>query len=245
VVDSNKRFWEIDSLRGIAVIMMIIFHFFVDLNYFKVYCFDLYSGIFLIFGSIIRLIFILLVGVSLTLSFSRVEKKLTKKGLKIKFLLRGLKIFGLGMIITIVTWFIIRDGFIIFGVLHSIGISIIIAFPFLKLRFLNFILGLVLVYIGLILKTLVFDFNYLFWIGFKTPDFYTIDYFPLLPWFGVVLIGIFLGNILYSGNIRNYNINDLSGLKIFRLLSYLGRHSLVIYFLHQIILLTIFITIYG
>ena len=179
----------------------------------------------------------MLVGISLSLSYSRVEEYKNKKQLRLKFILRGLKIFGLGLSITIVTWFYIQDGFVLFGVLHCIGLSIIIAYPFLRFKIRNLIIGILLVSVGVYLKTLTFNFGWLLWLGFKPSQFYTVDYFPILPWFGVVLIGIFIGNTLYPFNKRRFKIKDISQLKFVKFFCFLGRKSLIIYFLHQPILL--------
>ena len=236
---SNKRLWEIDFLRGIAIVMMIIFHILYDLNYFDIVKLSLYSGLFLLFVSSIGITFLILVGISLTLSYSRVKDKLTERQLHLKFLTRGLYIFGLGLIITIVSWLFLGKGFIVFGVLHCIGISIILAYPFLKFRYLNLFLGLILIFFGFLLKNYTFDFYWLFWLGFIPSHFYTVDYFPLLPWFGFVLVGIFLGNSLYPDFKRVFRLEDLSKFRVISFFSYLGRHSLFIYFVHQPILLSI------
>jgi len=237
VIYNTKRFWEIDSLRGIAVVMMIVFHMLYDLNYFNIYKLELYSGFFLWFFYPFAIVFLLLVGVSLTLSYSKASKKLTKKQLQLKYIKRGLKIFGLGLIITLVTMIYLREGFIVFGVIHCIGISIILAYPFLKFRYQNLVLGIILVILGLILKNYTFDFYWFFWLGFIPSNFYTVDYFPLLPWFGVVLIGIFLGNSLYPNYKRRFHLKDLSGFIFIRFICFLGRNSLIIYFIHQPILI--------
>lgn len=232
----DKRFWEIDLLRGIAIIMMIIFHILYDLNYFDICKIDLNADFFLIFFYPFGAVFLLLVGISLTLSYSRAQNTLTKKRLSLKFLMRGLKIFGYGLLITLATWLYLQEGFIIFGVLHCIGLSIILSYPFLRFRVTNLVLGLVFICTGLILKMLTFDFSWFVWLGFKPIQFYTVDYYPLLPWFGVVLIGIFLGNSLYQNNKRTFNLNDYSHLIFVRFFCFLGRHSLIIYLLHQPIL---------
>ena len=234
-----KRFWEIDLLRGIAVILMIVFHFLYDLDYLNVYELDLYSGYLLIFVHLIGTVFFLLVGISLTLSYSRVKDILTKKELKIKYIKRGLKIFGLGLLITLVTWIYLNEGFVVFGVLHCIGVSIILAYIFIHFRIINLLFGCVLILIGIILKHFSFNFQYLVWLGFKPNQFYSVDYFPLLPWFGVVLIGIFLGNMLYQENKRMFKLSNFSELKIIKFFCFLGTHSLIIYFLNQPILLSI------
>jgi len=235
----NERFWEIDLLRGIAIIMMIIFHILFDLVFLDIVKINLYSGLNLLFLYSIGTIFLLLVGVSLSISHSRVINVLSKRQIWLKFIQRGIMIFCLGLIITIFTWFYLGRGFIIFGVLHCIGLSIIFSIPFLKYRFSNLFLGTILVFIGIVLKTMVFNFNWFLWLGFVPRGFYTVDYFPILPWFGVVLIGIFIGNILYRDNKRNFHINDFSKFKLVKLFCFLGRYSLVIYFVHQPVILSL------
>jgi uncharacterized membrane protein len=219
--------------------MMIIFHILYDINYFDILNVNLGSLPIRIFNYSIGTIFLLLVGISLTLSYSRVKETLTKKDIKLKFIKRGLKILILGILITGITWYFLKEGFVVFGVLHCIGVSIIIAYPFLRFRFLNLMIGAVLIIIGVLLKSLTFNFDWLVWLGFKPSQFYSIDYFPLLPWFGVILIGIFLGNTFYISYKRIYKLKDLSSIKVVRFFNYLGRHSLVIYFLHHILILSI------
>jgi uncharacterized membrane protein len=92
---------------------------------------------------------------------------------------------------------------------------------------------------GLYLKSFTFDFNWLLPIGFLPNEFATIDYFPLLPWFGVILIGIAVGNLIYPNAKRRYQIRDLPGNFFTKGLCFMGRNSLIIYFIHQPILLTI------
>ena len=231
------RLWEIDFLRGIAVVMMIVFHFFYDLNFFNIYEIDLHSGPFPLFLYPIGTTFLLLVGISLSLSYSRIKDNENRKQLQLKFILRGSKIFGLGLLITLVTWIYLQDGFVVFGILHCIGLSIIIAYPFLQFKIRNLIIGVLLVSVGVYLKTLTFDFGWLLWLGFRPSQFYTVDYFPILPWFGVVLIGIFIGNTLYPAHKRRFKLKDISQIRFVKLFCFLGRHSLIIYCLHQPIII--------
>ena len=241
---SNARFWEIDCFRGFAIIMMIFFHILYDINYFGIYSFELYSGYIVIYTYSIGVFFLLLVGISLTLSYNKAIKNLTKKELSFKFMIRGFKIFVLGLIITIFTYFLLDSGFIIFGVLHCIGISIVFSYPLLKYRFINLLFGSLLILFGLILSNYTFGFYWLVWLGFSPSQFYTIDYFPILPWFGVVLIGIFFGNTLYPNLKRRFNLKNYNKYKFVRFFSFLGQNSLIIYFLHQPIILSILYLIY-
>jgi len=229
-----KRFWEIDFLRGIAIITMIVFHFLSDIVLLGKYNLNLDSGFWFYFGRITAIIFLLLVGISLNISYSRLKTKSFKKYLK-----RGLKIFSWGLLLTLLTFIFFKEGFIVFGILHLIGISIIAAYPFLKHPYFSLLIGLVFITRGIFLIKETADFPYLMWLGLKPENFSTIDYYPIIPWFGVVLIGIFLGNLLYKNNIRRFKIWDLSKISFIRFFSFLGKHSLLIYLIHQPILIII------
>jgi uncharacterized membrane protein len=243
---SSERFWEIDVLRGIAILMMITYHVIFDLNYFGFTSTDLHSLPVLLFLYPVSTSFLLLVGISLTLSYSRVNHTLTKTQLRIKYLKRGSSIFGLGLLITLVTWIYPHNGFIVFGVLHCIGLSILLVMPFIRSRLTAFLVGLLCISIGVYLRiTITVDFPWLLWLGFVPTHFYTLDYFPLLPWFGVVLIGIFLGNSLYPNKTRSFRLKDHSQFIINRLLCFLGRHSLIIYLLHQLVIVGILYLLSG
>ena len=236
MVRIKQRFWEIDFLRGLAIIMMIVFHFFYDLNYFGVERINFRSGFWWIFGRIIVTTFIVLVGISLTLSYSRVKKRKTGWKLFKKYFLRGLKIFACGLIITLLTWMFLKRGFIMFGILHFIGVSIILAYPFFKIRLWNALLGIIFILIGIYIEDLVFNSYWLIWMGLKPYYLYTVDYLPIFPWFGVILLGLFLGNLLYPDGKRRLKIRDLSRFSFIKLFCFLGRNSLLIYLLHQPIL---------
>jgi uncharacterized membrane protein len=74
-------------------------------------------------------------------------------------------------------------------------------------------------------------------LGFEPNFFFSFDYFPILPWYGVVLIGIFMGNLIYPESKRRFDIPDFSDNIISRSLSFLGKHSLKIYLIHQPIII--------
>jgi uncharacterized membrane protein len=234
---SSERFWEIDFLRGIAILMMVMYHFLFDLTYFNIYATDLYALPVLLFLYPIGTLFLLLVGISLTLSYSRVKHTMSRQQLQLKFFKRGTWIFCLGLIITLVTWIYPHDGFILFGVLHCIGLSIILAYTLIRFPIPSLVLGILCIIIGVFLQTTITtSFSWLLWLGLTPAQFYTLDYFPLLPWFGVVLLGVFLGNSLYQNNKRIFPLQDHSSFILVRGMCFLGRYSLIIYLLHQLII---------
>lgn len=242
----EKRFWEIDFLRGVAIILMISFHFTFDLSFFGIYPLNISSGFLWYFPRIIAGIFIFLVGISLYLSFSRAKLSGTivrERSFFFKYLKRGLWIFSLGFFITLITWIFIPGDFVIFGILQFIGLAIILQYPFLsfseRYQYLNLGTGLIFIALGLYLVSFTFNFNWLLWLGFVPQNLQTVDYFPLLPWLGLVSLGIFSGGILYKNYKRRFKLLDLSHFSPTRPFCFLGRHSLLIYFIHQPILILI------
>jgi len=235
----KERFWEIDSLRGLAIIKMVIFNYSFALSYLAIYTFR--QG--LMFSGIAAAVFIFLVGLCLTISYKRVKNWEPKRIYK-KYFSRGLKIFGYGILITIFTFLTFPEATIIFGVLHLIGVSIILGQFFLKFNRLNLFLGLLIIILGFYLQGFRFDFLWLMWLGLIPKNFYTFDYFPILPWFGFTLLGIYFGNIFYKNGKRIFKIRDLSRFSLVRFLTFLGRKSLIIYLAHQPVLI-FFLLILG
>ena len=227
------RFFEVDAFRGIAILMMVIYHFFFDLDFYGIHEFDMHSGLLLIIGRSAAISFIFLVGVSLTLSYSRtLHLQGTQKQFS-HFLKRGAEIFAWGLVITLITAIIFEKGTIYFGILHLIGVSIILAYPFLKYRAESFATGFLVLLLGMVVSKIIIESPLLLWIGIMPYGFYTLDYFPLIPWFGVVLLGVFAGNSLYPDYRRNFRMCDCSENLVVRALGYLGRRSLLIYLVHQ------------
>ncbi|MFH1240394.1 MAG: heparan-alpha-glucosaminide N-acetyltransferase [Candidatus Diapherotrites archaeon] len=234
-----ERFWEIDSLRGIALLGMLLSNLITDLAYFNFLDINISSGFWWWFARIVAGTFIFLVGVSLTLSYSKAKQKISEKQLLLKYIKRGLKIFSWGLAITLVTWIFIPQDFVVFGVLHLIGVAIILSYPFLNKKLPNLIYGIFIFLFGLWLSNFTFDFNLLLWLGFIPANFHTVDYFPLLPWFGVILLGIYSGNRFYENYKRTFAVPKWKNSLSVKGLSFLGKHSLKIYLIHQPIILII------
>ncbi|MEI6293568.1 MAG: heparan-alpha-glucosaminide N-acetyltransferase [Methanomicrobiales archaeon] len=231
------RFLEIDLMRGIAVIMMVLYHVLFDISFFNIYAIDVTTGFWKLFAMITASLFLLLVGVSFTISAARAEITMDRQNFFIKYLKRGVSILFIAALITIVTWWYLGEGYIIFGILHLIGISIIIAPLFFHRKLLSLYGGILVIIVGVLLSTVRGPFI-LLPLGIYPASFYSVDYTPVFPWFGLVLIGIYIGELLYPDGKRDYTLpgsryyhylSDLPG----KAITFLGRHSLAIYILHQ------------
>lgn len=221
-----ERFWEIDFSRGIALLMMVLFNYSFTLRFFGLLNIDSWDFNWL-FPRIIAAAFIFISGISVSISYYRNPSPR-------RIAIRGAKIFGYGMIVTVVTWMLFPSYTIIFGILHLIGISIILSVPFLgKNVFLP--AGAVFIAFGAYIEANNLGFSQFFWL---VPNiFQTFDYFPLLPWFGVVLLGAGAGTRLFDKKGRKYNIRREPF--VAKPITIIGRRSLLIYFLHQPVLLAI------
>jgi uncharacterized membrane protein len=223
---TRSRFWEIDLFRTIAVAMMITFHTLYLLNYFGIQSTGVPAapyGFWWWFPRVTGGIFIFTAGISLTIAYSKAKRIWP-------FMRRGLEIFAWGMGITLVTWLISRQGYVRFGILHFFGIAFILAPFFLRFRFINLILGAALMAAGIYLQVhgVRIDFPGLFWLGLMPHNFYTWDYWPLLPWFGLFLVGMFCGTMLYPLGNRGFGIHEFSN-AVTSALILPGRHPLVMY----------------
>jgi len=231
----QKRFWEIDLLRTNAIAVMLAFHTLYLLSYFGIHYTNLQRGFWLWFAAGGGT-FIFLAGVSLTISRSRTKRM---SG----FMLRGLKIFAWGMAITLVTWLISRTAYVKFGILHFFGVAFILGPLFLRFRFINLILGIALMATGFLLRSVPVDFPWLLWLGLRPPTLPMFDYIPLLPWFGLFLIGMFSGEMLYPQGNRRFSIHEFNGPTI-SALTFPGRHPLVIYLLQWPAIIGVLLILY-
>lgn len=233
-MESKQRFFELDLVRGIGILMVIVFHFFFDLNYFGILRNEMYQGFWLVFQRVTVTIMLLLVGIGLTLSYS-------KNSSFQKFLKRTLALFGIGLLITFGTWIYPGKGFIVFGIIHLIAVSVLLSYFFQKFYKLNLALGILIILFGtwIGLNSVNVNFPWLLWLGLPPTNFYTLDYFPILPWFGLILIGMFVGKTIYPNGKRKIELTEPKNNVLAKGMKWIGNKTLIIYLVHQPIIIGI------
>jgi len=240
-------------VRGIAIVLMGIYHLAFDLAYFGGYEIDVWSGGWKLLARTSVTLFLLLVGACFAISYDRTLHTLStpqpfpRKGLGRsrkawtiypKYLKRGLAIFVCGMAISAATWAVAGDAYVKFGILHLIGVSTLLLPFFFKCKILNVPLGVLILSIPSLLSLPSIPSKLFFPLGLPYPGFQSLDYFPLIPWFGVILLGLSIGQILYIKHTQWRNDLPLTAHRS-PLLRLLGRHSLLLYLLHQPILIIV------
>lgn len=244
---SRERYNLLDTIRGVLLINMVLYHGLYDVVHIMGVPMAWYTGpIGYSWQQGICWGFILLSGFCFRLS---------RRPLR-----HGLIILGAGVLVTVVTAIAMPSERIIFGVLYLLGLCGLIqcgvwalwsrlrlppfpAGPGLLMAALAFLLTREVPsgYIGFEglrlfeLPAWLYRWDFMAVLGFPGPGFWSSDYFPVIPWVFLYLCGYFLWRLIGS----RQRVMDRLRPGV-RPLSFIGRHSLLIYLLHQPALMLLF-----
>lgn len=236
----KPRYETLDLIRGFTILNMIVFHILFDLKFIFGLNIPWFGNeVTLWWQTIGCMVFMMISG-----SLSGSSKKLLK---------RGFFLLALGMAFTLVTWIAFPEALIAFGILHFFGVAMILTavlMPFIKKvpEWVGLSVSLILFFVTRLIYYgyLLFPFlgeirlpsdyyrtEFLFFLGFPFKGFISSDYFPLMPWYFAFLAGYFLFKIIMKkGDVKYLHFN-------FKPLNFVGKHSLLIYIIHQPIILLI------
>ena len=220
----KSRIWELDALRGVCILCVIVVHFLFDLSFFGGLDLTLPAGY----------VFLQEYGVAILVVLSGVCVTLGSKSVR-----RGLIVFACGMLITAVTYGMYRLGMsgadvvVKFGVLHLLGVCMLVYPAFKKLPPAALaLLGLAIAITGYAIRGIIVPQHWLFPLGLTYEGFTSSDYFPLFPQLGYFLIGAAIGKTAYREK-KTLLPGAFQKTGIARFFCWCGRQSLFIYLLHQ------------
>ncbi len=242
---NSSRVGLLDEIRGFAIICMVVYHAMYDLRFiFGVDVPIFFEGWFDIIRDIFAGAFIFISGTVCRYSSNNMK--------------RGIQCFFIGMIMTFVLPFF-TNGTIMFGILHFLGISMMIyglgekifdmlpALVGIIIAILLFIMTIDVRYgyiglegiFGIALPQSLYDVGVLFPLGMHDRYFYSSDYFPLLPWFFLFVAGSYFGVFAKDGVLPKFFYPTHC-----KWLATVGKYTIWIYVLHQPIIYLVFSLIF-
>ena len=227
----KRRFDILDAWRSLAIVLMIVYHFLYDLALFGVITWSqMFCTPLNIMQKFICCSFILLAGASARFSRSNLR--------------HGIIVILAGIVVAIGG--AVGGQTIRFGVLQLLGWSMVI-YHFTG-KYLQKLPGVLLsvlsaaayVLTGMWTGSVIVESKLLYPFGFMYRGFSSADYFPLLPWLFLFLIGTALGGWCLKNRENRLLTTPLPGA-----LTFLGRHSLLIYLIHQPVLYGLSFLLWG
>ena len=229
----KKRYHLLDMIRGICIIYVVLYHALYNLS-------EVFGGHYGFFYSdwmeTIRICF---VGTLMILS--GISGSLTRSNFR-----RGLRTLGGGLLVTAVTAMAMPSQMITFGILHFFGCCMLLYAVIRPLTdrmplAIGAVSSFVLFFLTRNLYSTVTGMPklfVLFALGFRTGH-TSADYYPMIPWVFVFLAGCFLGRLFARGDVPEIFEKDPVPA-----LSLLGRHTLLIYLLHQPVIYGVMLAVF-
>ena len=214
---------------------MVAYHLCWDLSYFRFIAADVgYDPQWVFIARTILAAFMVLVGVGLVLGHG--------EGIRWSaFWRRWIFVVAGAAIITVATVIAFPGSFVYFGVLHAIALFSLLALPFLRAP-LWLVAAVAVVVIGLpfFFADPLFNERIWSWLGFWQVPPPTNDLVPVFPWFDVVLLGVIGARLVLASASWTSRLAAIRPAgRIWRVLGTMGRWSLLIYLVHQPILLAL------
>ena len=234
----KARYHLLDTLRGVALLFMMLYHLFFDLTYLFGARLPFFVSPFKDVWQILNCaLFIVLSGFCVSLGKKRLRRALT--------------VFFAGAAVTLATFLFMRESTVFFGILTMLGSAMLLSIPLRKVLskiplslglFLSLLLFIItyeiedghLSFFGIpffTLPDLLYTNYFTAYLGLPPPTFVSGDYFPIFPWIFLFFFGFFLYRLFERHRLFRY----LRG-KDIPVLNFLGRHSLWLYLIHQPIL---------
>ena len=229
-----SRIAVLDVARGVALLAMASFHFTYDLQFFGLVPGGTTATLpWAIYARLIAGSFFFLAGASLWLGHGR--------GIRwAAFWWRFARIVAGAVLVTSATYAVDRSSYVFFGILHSIAMASLIGLAFLRVPIaLTLSVAAFAIAAPSFLRTGAFDTPWLGWLGLANYGIRSVDFEPLFPWIAPFLAGIAAARIAdKAGVLACMRQKGMNG-PVPATLGWAGQHSLLVYLLHQPVLIAL------
>ncbi len=215
----SNRIWEIDLLRGIAIVLMVLFHIMFDLHEFSGYLISYHDGWIYWVGKIAVILFMLVSGISHC--FTRSDLK------------RGFVLLSYALLVTVCSFLFDVNMLIVFGILHFFAFCILTTPLWRRISTMSLSILILIAWSSMYWIHLIpVSTNWFAWAGFYTDSFTSGDYYPVLPWIGWYWLGMVIGRHFYR---KKQSLIPMKLIFLSRenVLQWIGKHSIWIYLIHQ------------
>lgn len=217
-MNEHRRYYALDVLRGLSLLLMICHHAAFDLisfGYLPAWLCD--NPIFAVVQAFFAACFVALSGASSRFSHNNFRRAL-------RILLAAGAVSG-------ATYFLGDAMFVRFGILHFLGVAALLYALLRRVLDRLHIPGLVWLLLWLAsmwIFPIVRDCRWLWPLGVVSPGFSSGDYYPIFPWIFMYLFGVWLADEIRGGRLPHWFYTVRC-----RFLERVSLHSLWIYLLHQ------------
>jgi uncharacterized membrane protein len=223
----------VDLARGLAIVQMIAYHFVYDLTYFGWVHLEMTEEPgWIAWRNAIVSQFVLVCGLGVGLADAA-----GRTGAR--FWRRWLQIAAAAGLVSAASAWMFGPRLIWFGILHFVAVALLLARPLPALGRLNFAIGAALLALAASVHDARFDSAWVSWIGLAAHRPPTEDYVPLLPWFGVVALGVGLAWLWRQRRFALPRPWQRLNSAPARALRWLGQWPLTIYLVHQPIMMAV------
>jgi len=231
---ARPRYALLDVARGGGLVLMFVYHFSWDLTFFRMADFQIFSDWkWIWFAKVIASIILFVMGIAQVMARRR-----NPGGLAAAVFLRRLAVIAVAAgLVSAATYMVDARSYVFFGILHHIAAaSLILALVHRLPSTALAVLAAAAALAPEIFRHEVFNADYLLWLGLYTSAPGSVDYVPLLPWLAVPLAGVLAGRLMLRGDSVPCMLAWVPADPLSNAVHFLGRHSLVVYLIHQPIL---------
>ena len=259
----SKRFYEIDTIKGVATVLMVIFHFFYLMYHMNIAEYNIRCGVLYAAAKIAHVLFIFAVGVNLAISYKKFRRQHREdyRNNKYKYynqfigksLRRVLYLLLAGVTMSVLSYLTFGNLYVKFGIFHFIAAAVFLTMPIVGSKWLSFAATAVIGLLYTITNSPRMR-NYssqacnsapifCFVSGIYNTRFSSLDHFSLIPFLGLVTFGIFVGNMIYSRGTRKFLTREQSekldnffeNNTLAKNVGLFGKYSFEIYFVHFVV----------